>query len=181
MKSTLLLNAGFEPLRIVPWQRAFVLFFQGKVEVLEEYGAIVHTVAREYRIPAVIKLHRWVNLKRRPPIIRFSRSNLYARDHYRCQYCYAIFPERALTLDHVMPAVRGGKKTWENIVTACISCNQKKGNRTPDEAGLKLLRRPQVPRWLPGMAGMIRATASPEIWSSYLSQSVSVNSIYISE
>ncbi len=169
MNCTLLLNAGYEPLRIVPWQRAFVLVFQEKVEILEEYSNFIHTVSSWYKIPAVIRLRRWVNHKRQPSIIRFSRANLYARDEYRCQYCYKKFPERELTLDHVVPVVRGGKKNWENIVTACIHCNQKKGHYTPEELSLRLYRRPQTPKWLPGMVGTVRTAIAPEPWIPYLS------------
>ncbi len=171
MTHTLLLNAGFEPLRVVSWQRAFIMLFQDKVEILEEYGATVHSVSREFRIPAVIRLRRWVNLKRKAPIIRFSRANIYARDDYRCQYCLLMLPERELTLDHVYPAVRGGRKTWENIVAACIRCNQRKGNRTPDEAGMRLYKHPNAPRWLPGLVGTIRTHAAPALWEPYLSSS----------
>jgi len=169
MPSTLLLNAGFEPLRVVSWQRAFILVYQGKVEVLEEYGEMVHSVSATYKIPAVVRLRRWVNLKRQSPIIRFSRANVYARDDYRCQYCYKRFPESELTLDHVKPVVRGGKKTWENIVAACMRCNQRKSDRTPEEVGLKLLNRPRVPSWLPGLVGSIRMKAPPPLWQPYLS------------
>jgi 5-methylcytosine-specific restriction endonuclease McrA len=169
---TLLLNAGYEPLRVVSWQRAFVLAFQGKVEVLEEYGISVSSVSRQFRIPAVVRLRRWVNLKRPGPVIRFSRQNVYARDDIRCQYCAKRFPEKELTLDHVIPAVRGGKKTWENIVTACIRCNQRKGDRTPEEANMKLLKKPHVPHWLPGMMGSIKTTSAPALWEPYLSLSL---------
>jgi 5-methylcytosine-specific restriction endonuclease McrA len=168
--NVLLLNAGYEPLRIVSWQRAFVLVFQGKVEILEEYKLTVRTVSQQFKIPAVIRLRRWVHLKRQAPVIRFSRANLYERDEYRCQYCYKRFPEKELTLDHVVPVVRGGKKTWENIVTACIRCNQKKGDRTPEETGLKMLKKPRLPHWLPGTFGSVRAKTAPEIWFPYLSQ-----------
>lgn len=168
LRGTLLLNASYEPLRVVSWQRAFVMFFQGKVEILEEYGAAVSTVTRSFRVPAVIRLRRWVNLKRTIPVIRFSRANLYARDDGRCQYCFQHFPERELTLDHVVPVVRGGKKTWENIVTACIRCNQKKGDRTPEEAGMALPRPPTRPQWLPGLLGSIRTSGAPTLWVPYL-------------
>lgn len=168
MQNTLLLNAGYEPLRIIGWQRAFVLLFQGKVELLEQYGFCVHSVDKEFPVPAVVRLNRWVNLKRQSPVIRFSRANVYLRDDHRCQYCYQKFGDRELTLDHVMPVVRGGKKTWENIVTACIRCNQRKGDRKPEEMGLKLLRLPQVPKLLPGMAVTVRSTGNPELWEPYL-------------
>ncbi|MBY0371579.1 HNH endonuclease [bacterium] len=165
--NTLLLNAGYEPLRIIGWQRAFVLLFQGKAELLEQYGACIRTVNTEFPIPAVLRLNRWVNLKRQSPVIRFSRANVYLRDDHRCQYCYQRYTDRELTLDHVMPVVRGGKKTWENIVTACIRCNQRKGDRKPEEVGLKLLRLPSVPKLLPGIA-VSRSKTHPEIWEPYL-------------
>ena len=171
MKECLLLNTGFEPLRVVSWQRAFILLFQGKVEVLHEYTHSIRTVTREFKLPAVVRLMKWINLKKTPPVIRFSRSNLYVRDEYRCQYCYRRFPEKELTLDHVVPVVRRGKKTWDNIVTACIHCNQKKRDRSPEEAGLRLLKKPQTPRWLPGMVGTIKTHSAPEIWRPYLQSS----------
>ena len=168
METCLLLNAGFEPLRVVDWRRAFCLIFQGKVEILEEHSTVVRSVSHQFRLPAVIRLRRWVNLKRRPPIIRFSRSNIYLRDDFMCQYCARRFPERELTLDHVVPVVRGGKKNWENIVTACTPCNQKKGDSTPEEAGQRLLRPAKAPKWLPGRLGLNRQRAMPKVWESYL-------------
>ena len=168
MQHTLLLNAGYEPLRIVSWQRAFTLVYQEKVEILEEYRHCISTVSRQYNIPAVVRLRRWVNLRRSPPVIRFSRTNVYLRDNYQCQYCLIKFTEHELTLDHVTPVVRGGKKLWENIVTACIRCNQKKGDRSPEEVGLRLIRTPYVPRWLPGMVSSIRTKSAPILWGPYL-------------
>lgn len=168
MQNTLLLNAGYEPLRIIGWQRAFVLLFQGKVEILEAYGTSIRTVDKEFPVPAVVRLNRWVNLKRQSPVIRFSRANVYLRDDHRCQYCYQKFTDRELTLDHVLPVVRGGRKTWENIVTACIRCNQRKSDRKPEEVGLRLLRMPQVPKLLPGMHVTVRTKSHPEIWEPYL-------------
>jgi len=167
-RNTLLLNAGYEPLRVVSWERAFIMIFQGKVEILEEYTTAVSTVSRTFKIPAVIRLRCWVNLKRQAPVIRFSRANLYARDEGKCQYCLKRFPDRELTLDHVLPVVRGGKKTWENIVTACIRCNQRKGDRKPEEVGMQLHRKPVRPQWLPGLLGSIRTFGAPNLWEPYL-------------
>jgi 5-methylcytosine-specific restriction endonuclease McrA len=168
MQKTLLLNAGFEPLRVVSWQRAFSLIFQGKVEILEEYGAKIHTVSEEFKVPAVIRMRRWVNLKKHAPVIRFSRANVYARDDYRCQYCYVCFSEKDLTLDHVHPVVHGGKKTWDNIVTACIRCNQKKGHRSVEEVGFIIFKQPRRPHWLPGILRSLRAKEEQEAWAPYL-------------
>jgi len=164
----LLLNSGYEPLRVVSWQRAFVLVFQEKVEVLEEYGHFIRTVSQHFPVPAVLRLRRFINLNRRMPVIRFSRSNLYLRDSHRCQYCHQRFPERYLTLDHLVPVFQGGKKNWENIVTACLDCNQKKGHKTPQQIGFKLLKKPKAPRWLPGSFGTFRTKAPPSAWQPYL-------------
>ncbi len=168
MNHTLLLNAGYEPLRVVSWQRAFVLIFQGKVEILEEYTSTISTVSTRYRVPAVIRLRRWVNLKRQSPMIRFSRANVYARDDYRCQYCYKKFSDRELTLDHVNPVVRGGRKTWENIVAACIRCNQRKGDKLPNETDMKLLNEPRAPKFLPSLFHTLTSKSAPELWEPYL-------------
>ena len=167
-RRALLLNASYEPLRIVTWQRAFTLWFQEKVERLEFYGHFVPTVRTSYQLPAVIKLRTWVNLKKRIPVIRFSRANLYARDGYKCQYCWQVYNEKELTLDHVIPAMRGGRKNWENIVTACIKCNQKKGHKSLAECGYKILKKPKAPRWLPGSIESIRTKHTPELWTPYL-------------
>lgn len=166
--NTLLLNASFEPLRVVHWQRAFGLVFQDKVEVLEEYGVSIHSVTRVFKVPAVIRLKRWVHFGNMMYLVRFSRENVYLRDGYCCQYCNNQMSDRDLTLDHVIPAVRGGRKCWENIVTACKRCNQFKGDRTPEEAGLTLQRPPRRPKWLAGELGVKARRCTPEIWEPYL-------------
>lgn len=174
MNHTLLLNAGFEPLRIVSWQRAFVLIFQGKVEILEEYSVVVRSVAQSFKVPAVVRLNRYVQLKRHHIGVRFSRTNLYARDEYTCQYCLSRFPEKDLTLDHVVPVVRGGRKTWDNIVTACMRCNQKKGDRAPEQVGMQLNQKPKVPQWIPGLIGNVYTKTAPPIWEPYLTSNLTV-------
>lgn len=171
MQKTLLLNASFEPLRVVTWQRAFALVFQGKVEILEEYGARIHTVSQAFHVPAVIRMRRWVNLKRQAPVIRFSRANVYARDDYRCQYCYEFFTEKDLTLDHIHPVVFGGKKTWDNIVTACVKCNQRKGHRSLADVGFTLFKSPKRPHWLPGILRTIKEREEELVWGPYLNLS----------
>src|SRR5690606_16624796 len=100
--------------------------------------------------------------KNRKNIVRFTRNNIFLRDHYTCQYCGNKPPHSHLTMDHVHPVVKGGKKTWDNIVTACRVCNVKKGGRTPDEAGMRLKQIPKQPVWLPFMGLNIDFTNSPE-------------------
>lgn len=168
MDRVLLLNAGFEPLRVVHWTRAFGLIFQEKVEIIEEYSSVVRTVSQQFNVPAVIRLRRWVNLKRKPPIIRFSRANIYLRDEFTCQYCWVVFPDGELTLDHVIPVVQGGRKSWENIVAACVRCNQKKSDRTPKQARMALYKKPKAPRWLPAKLDVTVHQSMPKLWEPYL-------------
>ncbi len=163
-----MLNASFEPLHIVTWQRAIQLLFQGKVEVVEESDQEVRTVRFTIKIPAVLRLLTYVPLGRKKEIVRFSRINIFLRDQNQCQYCGELFSRSLLTLDHVIPIVQGGKKCWENIVTACKVCNQRKGGRTPPQAGMHLIRKPKQPVWLPTASLQMGITRTPERWKIYL-------------
>ena len=145
MEMTLLLNATFEPLKIVDWQRAITLFYRGKVEILAEHEKEVRAVTFTFRLPAVVRLLRFVKVRGRDDAVPFTRANIYARDAYACQYCGVSFAAIDLTFDHVVPASRGGRKGWENIVTACLPCNRRKDAQTPAEAGMTLLRQPKRP------------------------------------
>jgi 5-methylcytosine-specific restriction endonuclease McrA len=168
MGHALVLNASFEPLQIVTWQRAIQLLFQGKVEVIEESEKEVRTVRLTIRVPAVLRLLEYVPLKKRKQIVRFSRANIFIRDQHRCQYCGNQFQKSHLTLDHVMPVVQGGAKSWENIVTACKPCNQRKGGRTPKQAKMELIRGPFRPSWLPATAIRMTISKTPDRWKIYL-------------
>jgi 5-methylcytosine-specific restriction endonuclease McrA len=163
----LVLNASYEPLQIVNWQKAILLWFSGKVEVLDKHDAFVRSVREKLAIPSVIRLRTYVAIRGRNKI-RFSRDNVLLRDDYSCQYCGRVQPPRELTLDHLLPISRGGKKSWKNIVTACRRCNQKKGNRTPEEAHMRLLKKPQLPSWLPSRRFEIDLELVPESWRIYL-------------
>jgi 5-methylcytosine-specific restriction endonuclease McrA len=168
MSHALVLNASFEPLHIVTWQRALQLLFQGKVEVVEESELEVRTVRFTIKVPAVLRLLTYVPLTRRKELVRFSRMNIFLRDQSICQYCGRGFGRNQLTLDHVIPIVQGGKKSWENIVTACKPCNQKKGGHTPNQAGMQLIRKPKKPSWLPSASLQLGVTKTPERWKIYL-------------
>ena len=166
MEQVLLLNVTYEPLKIINWKKAITLLFLDKVEVLEEYGREIHSVSFTIQLPSVVRLLRLVKKPRTP--VKFSRQNIYARDKYRCQYCGAKFPLEELTYDHVIPRFRGGKTRWSNIVTCCIQCNRKKGGQTPRETGLKLIRKPSRPTWLPALRIVVGIREVPQSWRDYL-------------
>ena len=135
MEQTLLLNATYEPLRVVHWQKAITLWCQGKVEIVSTYDREVRSVTFSIKLPSVIRLLRRIRVRRTVEYVPFSRANIYARDNHSCQYCGDAFPTSELTFDHVVPVAQGGRKDWENIVTCCITCNRRKGGRTPEQAG----------------------------------------------
>lgn len=149
------------------------MLFQGKVEVLEEHDSVVRTVRYSYRLPSILKLNHYVK-SRAQNCIRFSRENIYIRDDFTCQYCEERYHPRRLTLDHVIPAVQGGPKNWTNIVTACMECNQFKGGRTPNQAGMKLLTKPVMPHWLPKVQINFSLALTPESWREYLGMLITV-------
>ncbi len=167
MEMTLLLNASFEPIKVVDWQRAMTLWAQGKVVIVEHYEREARSVSFSFRIPSVVRLLQYVKLKRRP-VVQFTRANIYARDEYTCQYCAQAFTRDELTFDHVVPVAQGGKRGWENIVTACEPCNRKKAARTPAEAGMTLLKAPHRPTVLGPMMRITVGWHTPESWRSWL-------------
>ena len=168
MEQTLLLNASYEPLKIVDWQKAITLLCQGKVEVIREYDREIRAVTFSIKLPSVIRLLRYIKIKRRFDYVPFSRANIYARDAHACQYCGDTFSTAELTFDHVVPVAQGGRKDWENIVTCCVTCNRKKGGRTPAEAGMHLMRTPKRPESAPALRITIRLPQAPESWRDYL-------------
>ncbi|HDG96637.1 MAG TPA: HNH endonuclease [Desulfobacterales bacterium] len=166
MEHVLLLNITYEPLRIINWKKAITLLLLGKVEVLEEYSREIRSVSFTIRLPSVVRLLRMVKRPKSP--VKFSRQNIYARDKYRCQYCGQKFPSEELTYDHVIPRSRGGKTEWENIVTCCVDCNRRKGGKTPAEAGMRLIRKPVKPTWVPALRITIGFREVPQSWRDYL-------------
>lgn len=169
MMRTLMLLPWMAPHKVISWQRAIVLSFLGKVEVVAEYDELVRSPSVAVKAPAVVRMHR-TQVPSRAVAIRFCRSNVFRRDGYRCQYCGVQLAASRLTFDHVLPRARGGRTEWENIVTCCRPCNDRKRDRTPEEASMKLVRRPARPAWLPpariGIA-LDRATA-PEPWRAFV-------------
>jgi 5-methylcytosine-specific restriction endonuclease McrA len=170
--SVLVLNRHYQPIHVTNAKRAFTLLYLGVARVIDQQfrtfdfeswaqlsdeigsfdgtlGAhdVVRTVNRAILVPRVIILQLYDRIPRTK--VRFSRYNIYLRDGNTCQYCGSELPRTELNLDHVVPRAQGGRTTWENVVCCCIDCNLSKGARTPDQAGIKLLKLPMRPRWTP--------------------------------
>jgi len=162
----LVLNQTYEPFQVCSARRAVVLLFAGKAERIENSARVLRSPSTLFVVPSVIRLHHYV---RRPtqPALTFSKKNILKRDGYTCQYCGRNGGER-MTIDHVIPRARGGRTVWDNVVSACRACNLRKGGRSPDEAGMRLLRRPSTPRSL-FYFGILAQSAPPfSGWRKYL-------------
>ena len=178
--AVLVLNRNYQPVHVTSVKRAFSLLYQGVAKAIDEqyklyefadWAALsatqdcITTVNRTIRVPRVLVLSAYEYLPKGR--VRFSRLNIYARDQDTCQYCARTLPRSELNLDHVNPRTQGGKTTWENVVCSCVPCNLKKGGRTPEQAGMRLLRKPFRPRWTPLFRGAIRRVTYRE-WLPFL-------------
>lgn len=137
----LVLNATFEPINVTAVRRALVLLLKGVAQTEEHNHAQVHSTSTSMPVPSVIRLLSYRHIPQQTRAL--SRKNILLRDRNTCQFCGRVFPASELTLDHVVPRSRGGHSTWENLVACCYQCNNQKGNRTPEEVGLRLVRRPR--------------------------------------
>ena len=138
----LVLNASYEPINVCAVRRALVLLLKGLAAEEEPSLLAVHSPSLAVRVPSVIRLLEYRRIPRQTRAL--SRKNILVRDHHRCQYCTRIYAANDLTLDHVVARSRGGKSTWENLVACCRRCNNQKGDRLPEEAGMTLMRRPRA-------------------------------------
>jgi 5-methylcytosine-specific restriction endonuclease McrA len=182
--SVLVLNSLFQAVQVTGVERAFRLFYAGRAKALapdfRSYDfenwcdlpvgideAVIRTSTQAIRIPRVIQLQHYDRVPHRG--VRFTRRNVFFRDKNRCQYCGKVFPQRELNLDHVVPLSKGGKSSWDNVVTACIACNSVKGCRTPLEAGMRLVRRPVKPAGHPVLRAGWLGTYHEE-WRTFLDE-----------
>jgi 5-methylcytosine-specific restriction endonuclease McrA len=161
-KSVLILNQNYEPISICSAQKAVILLYLQKAQMVEHYDSAIHSVNMEIPYPSVVRLNYYI---RKPyQKVALNRRNIIKRDRHTCQYCGKN--HQAMTIDHVVPKSFGGKDTWENLVCACLKCNGKKGDQTPEQAGLKLTRKPRKPShlfYLQYLAGKVDSS-----WSEYL-------------
>jgi 5-methylcytosine-specific restriction endonuclease McrA len=161
--AVLILNRNYQPVHVTNVKRAFSLLYMGiaraidsqyKLYDFESWAALsasehehISTIDRAIRVPRVLVLAAYEYLPKGR--VRFSRLNIYARDNDTCQYCGLQLSRAELNLDHVVPRSQGGRTSWENVVCSCIECNLRKGGRTPEQAGMKLLKKATRPRWTP--------------------------------
>jgi len=187
-RRVLVLNRNWQAVNIVNVRRAFSLLFREDAKVISTENQATYdimewmahsqrhpptkerdsllTVRFPVRIPDVLILADYDRLPMKE--VRLSRENIFSRDEYTCQYCGKKFPESELNIDHVIPRERGGRNTWENLVTSCLRCNGRKANRLPHEAGMHLQRKPRHPPRLPFAAtAMMDGVRCPE-WNSFL-------------
>lgn len=167
MRKTLLLTPWFFPSKILHWEDAVKMIYEGVVEVVAEYDDVIRSPSVTWQMPAVIRLKK-LDRRRVKNGIKFSRQNVYARDGYCCQYCGERFKEDDLSYDHVVPKSAGGRRSWTNIVTACKPCNLRKANRSCDQAGMWPRREPVQPTSLPLLGPRIDPATAPDEWQEYL-------------
>ncbi|MFW5878256.1 MAG: HNH endonuclease [Myxococcota bacterium] len=183
--AVLVLNRYYQPIHVTTVRRAFGMLYQGMAKVVDRHfetfdfpswsalSASVHdetigTIDSQIRVPRVILLHACNQFPRSR--VRFSRLNIYLRDGNRCQYCGRGRGKVEINLDHVVPRSRGGSTTWENVVCSCVPCNMRKGGRTPEEAGMRLVRTPVRPRWSPFAQRGANAGIIYDAWKPFLTE-----------
>jgi 5-methylcytosine-specific restriction endonuclease McrA len=179
--AVLVLNRSYLPIHVTSVRRAFSLVYQDVARVVnEEYRTFdfddwrrlhvngdgsVGTPSGSIKVPRVIVLLSFDRVPRRH--VRYSRVNVFARDKFTCQYCGDRPHRSRLNLDHVVPRSLGGRTTWENVVTSCVDCNRRKGGRTPEQARLRLERRPARPRWTP-LVNLVTSRVRYAEWQPFL-------------
>lgn len=164
----LVLNQSYEFLGFTDWKTAICMAYTDKVTVEEEYDQVVRSSSTQMNIPAVIRLRKRVRvLYEKVTFVSYSKRNVHLRDNFTCQYCGDKKKAERLGIDHVQPESRGGLTTWENTVSACHSCNGFKDNRTPSEAGMRLIRVPTRPK---GFTEILRIKIGElhDLWVPYL-------------
>ena len=162
--AVLLLDSTYEPLKVISWMKAMTLIVTGDAEMIEESDLFIRSAHTEWKLPSVI---RQLSKFKRKGKVQFSRINIYMRDAWTCQYCQERKLTKELTFDHVTPRALGGKTTWTNIVTACRPCNSTKEDKTLGQAKMKLMRKPEEPKWLPAQM-VIKMKKIPKQWETYI-------------
>lgn len=167
---TLVLSTAYQPMRYVDWKEAFCLWFSGRVEVIEFHkDKVVNTVTEMFKVPSIVRFVKGViKRQKQSKSAKFNRQSVLLRDNAECQYCRCKLEKKNFTFDHVVPVSQGGKTNWKNIVSCCKDCNQKKGNRTPKQAGMKLTKEPYVPDNFEILNKTRSNQTIPEEWKDYV-------------
>ncbi len=155
-----------QPINVVNWDVALSMWATGKAQTVAEYEEEIHSAYLTMKMPSVMRLLTSVKQEWKPA--KFSRVNVYTRDKYKCQYCATRCSTEELTYDHVRPRTLGGKTEWANIVSCCVPCNMYKGGRTPEQAGMKLLKKPVQPVSLPQAVFAFTRKDMPETWRDFI-------------
>lgn len=181
----LTLNRNYVPTHVVDWTKGITLLYKDHAHALDreyisykyedwinfsisnaEDYAKIKTVRCPIAVPEIIVLTKYDRLPDRD--VKYSRENLFKSYKMKCLYCGKIFTEKELQIEHVMPRSRGGKSTWDNTVPACMGCNQKKANRTPQEAGMKLIMTPRKPRWINPLTSVVWHNHPCQSWRHFI-------------
>ena len=163
MNDVLVLNFTYEALNITTFQRAVKLIFSGKAEVVHGREHRLMSPTFEMKMPSIIRMLYYI--KRPMQKVALTKKNILLRDDYTCQYCN-LKGERMMTVDHVHPRSKGGPSTWENLVCACMRCNNRKNNRTPEHANMQLKRKPKAPKYIPWIR--VKRNTLPGEWHKFL-------------
>jgi len=159
----LVLNQNYEAMSICNVQRAVILLYLGKAELIASKDSqMVCSVSKRLPFPTIVRLLLYIHVPFKKIVL--SRKNILRRDLYKCQYCYRS--DVPLTIDHVIPKSKGGDDSWENLVSACVNCNNKKGDRSPDEAKMALRKKPSKPSHITFMKHFVGRVA--EEWKPFL-------------
>ena len=165
----LVLDQGYQPIKIITWMRAVTLVLAGKAELIEEGDVYdIRSANKTFKLRSIIRVFKNIAQKKLN-FVPFTRHNIFLRDGWKCQYCFHKFKSSELNWDHVIPRSRGWGTTWDNIVTACYPCNAKKANKTPEEAGMLLATKPQKPKNISILLIRLKNNDKiPQSWKTFL-------------
>lgn len=161
-EKVLKLDQSYSPVQVIDWKKAIILISLEKAEIIAEYDKEIRTPNKSIKCPAVIRLIK--SFPRHSGYIRFNKKNVFARDDCSCMYCGIRGNNKSLTMDHIVPRSIGGKTSWTNCVACCKECNKKKADNLPEEVGLKLIKQPFKPDYLPFI---MNSPNIPEVWRNY--------------
>ena len=163
MSEVLVLNFTYEAINVTSFQRAVKMIFAGKAEIVHDRDRRINSANFAMRMPSIIRLLYYIRRPRQR--VALTKKNVLIRDDHTCQYC-GKQGDRLMTVDHVVPKSRGGPSTWENLVCACMRCNNRKNDRTPTEANMELQRKPRQPKYIPWI--QVKRNTLPDEWGKFL-------------